>query len=427
MKIRYVAWRNIIHNFSTTSLGIALTAIGTGILCLAMLLSSQINTQLAINSKGVDLVLGAKGSPLQLILNSIYHIDHPTGNINFAEAQKVASNPMVKMAVPLSMGDNYQGFRIIGTDSSFLSLYKLELDEGRWVSKDFEAVIGAHIAAEKKISIGDRIFGSHGLSGSEDLHVDHPYTVTGILHKSKTVGDQLVLTNLSSVWHMHDHEQIHEEEHAQETDHVYHDGDIRSDEEQESKQDENIVHRLIDLEDQSRQITSMLIQYKNPSAVAMFPRMVNQQTSMQAASPSIESARLFSIMGVGLDALQMLATVFMFMAALSVFIGLYNAFKNRKYELAVMRVMGGSGAELFTMMVTEGILITFLGALLGIFLSHIMIYFISSKGSANILSAGYLKIGELWILVIGMMIGFIASLIPAVRAYSTSISTTLSK
>ncbi|QNL47982.1 ABC transporter permease [Olivibacter sp. SDN3] len=422
MNICYVAWRNIIHNFSTSLLGMLLSAVGTAILCLVMLLSVQMDKQLALSSKNIDLVLGAKGSPLQLILNSIYHVDYPTGNINFEEAQKVAANPMVKMAVPLSMGDNYQGFRIIGTDSSFLALYQMELREGRWVSKEFEAVIGAHVASEKKIGIGDRIVGAHGLSSNEDLHDDHPYTIVGILHKSNAVRDNLVLTNLSSVWHMHSHEHQHEK-----TDHTHGHGTTQHRQKENGEHGEETVQSLVSLEDQSEQITSMLIQYKSPSAVAMFPRMVNQNTNMQAASPYIESARLFSIMGVGLNALQMLATILMFMAALSVFIGLYNAFKNRKYELAVMRVMGGSATEIFTMMIAEGILITFLGTLSGIILAHIASYFIASVGQDNVLSASYVDIFEFWLLLIGMMIGFIASLIPAFSAYTTAISTTLSE
>lgn len=415
MKILYVAWRNIMHNFLTSFLGMMLSAAGSAILCLVMLLSFQLDKQLVINSRGVDLVLGAKGSPLQLILNSIYHVDYPTGNIPLEEAKKVASNPVVKMAVPLSMGDNYQGFRIIGTDSNFLSLYQMEFSKGRWASKNFEAVIGAYVASEKKLGIGDRIVGAHGLSSSGDLHDDHPYTVVGILRKSNTIGDNIVLTNLSSVWHMHEHEDGHAHD------------DVGHSQEREGKPDEGTAHRLISLGDQSRQITSMLIQYKNPAAIAMFPKMVNQHTNMQAASPAIESARLFSIMGVGLDALQLLAIILMLMAVISVFIGLYNAFKDRKYELAVMRVMGGSGAQIFTMMIAEGTLITFLGVLPGIFLAHIAIYFISSVGPGNVLSASYIDIGELWIMAIGVVIGFIASFIPAIRAYSSAISKTLSK
>src|SRR5690606_1970833 len=104
-----------------------------------LLTSKQIEEQLTSNSQGIDLVVGAKGSPIQLILSSIYHIDNPTGNISYREARALAANRLVKLAVPLSLGDNYRGHRIIGTDSSFLQLYGLELETGRLWQSDFEA------------------------------------------------------------------------------------------------------------------------------------------------------------------------------------------------------------------------------------------------------------------------------------------------
>src|SRR5690606_5156032 len=145
-------------------LGILLTAFGTGILCVLLLTSRQIEDQLENNSRGIDLVVGAKGSPIQLILSSIYHMDNPTGNISLADARKLAANPMVRLAVPLSLGDNYRGHRMVGTDSTFLQLYGLELAEGRLWNDDFEAVIGADVARKNGLKIGDNLYGSHGLS-----------------------------------------------------------------------------------------------------------------------------------------------------------------------------------------------------------------------------------------------------------------------
>src|SRR5690606_17771146 len=117
MNILHIAWKNIRQNPSSSILGILLTAFGTGILCVLLLASNQIEQQLVNNSRGIDLVVGAKGSPMQLILSSVYHMDNPTGNIDYRDAQALAANRFVKLAVPLSLGDNYQGHRIVGTDS----------------------------------------------------------------------------------------------------------------------------------------------------------------------------------------------------------------------------------------------------------------------------------------------------------------------
>jgi len=412
MNILLVAHKNITRNSLSSFLGALLSALGTAIFCLVLLLSSQLSKQLDANSKHIDLVVGAKGSPLQLILNSIYHVDYPTGNIPLEEAQKLTKSPLVKLAVPLSMGDNYQGFRIIGTDSSFLKLYGAAIASGKWWSKDFEVVIGFQVAQKKHLKIGDKIIGAHGLSNSNDLHADHPYTITGILEENNSVADQLVLTGLSSVWHMHEHEEHHHHEHKS--------GHNEPDEDHE-------VHSLIELTDHGKEITSMLIQYKNPTAIAMFPRMVNQTTEMQAASPAIESARLFSMLGIGLDTLMYLAYTLMLIAAISVFISLYHAFKSRKYELAVMRTMGASRHILFGIMVTEGIYITVVGSLTGVFLAHLATYFISRFGSNEMVSPWRFSGKEGWILPIGLALGFLAALIPAIKAYMTPISKTLSR
>src|SRR5690606_37236777 len=173
MNILQIAWKNMRQSPATSILGILLTAFGTGILCLLILTSHQFEEQRASNSRGIDLVVGAKGSPIQLILSSIYHMDNPTGNISLAEAQQLAANPMVKLAVPLSLGDNYRGHRIVGTDSTFLALYNLKLAEGRLWLEDFEAEIGAELAGKHDLDTDDKVDGSHGLSSDGHAH-DHP-------------------------------------------------------------------------------------------------------------------------------------------------------------------------------------------------------------------------------------------------------------
>lgn len=446
MNMLQIAWKNIRQNPATSVLGILLTAFGTGILCVLLLTSHQIEEQLDNNSRGIDLVVGAKGSPIQLILSSIYHMDNPTGNISLAEAQKLAANPMVKLAVPLSLGDNFRGHRIVGTDSTFLQLYDLKLADGRLWEDDFEAVIGAEVARKHGLKIGDTIYGAHGLSSEGHTHDEHPYTITGILASGHRVVDRLIISNLASVWRMHgDPGDSPASEHDGEIhDHHDHDHDLAGVEEHEHHHGEAHDHdhppvdrpadepqlvksMLGDIGSGEREITSMLIQYSNPAAIGMFPRLVNQHSSMQAASPALESARLFSLLGIGIDSLQVLAYVIMLMAALSVFISLYNALKSRKYDLAIMRALGASQAKLFGIVIAEGILLTFVGAVAGIAIGHLALYLIeaSTGSTATFLEAFALLPQEAVLVIIGVAIGFVAAVIPAVKAYKTSISATL--
>lgn len=424
MNILQIAWKSIRKNPSSSILGVLLTAFGTGILCVLLLTAQQIDEQLTNNGQGIDLVVGAKGSPIQLILSSIYHIDNPTGNISYDEARAIARHQLVKLAVPLSLGDNYQGNRIVGTDSTFLQLYNLSFAEGRLWQADFEAVIGAEVARKHRLNVGDSLYSAHGLTAEGHVHGDQAYRITGILESSRQVVDRLILTNLSSVWRTHDDGHGQQTATERHTD-SHHPGDSSHNDEREPRL---VRHPLVDMVNSGREITSLLIQYRNPSAIALFPRMVNQSTALQAASPAFESARLFSLLGIGIDSLEILAYVIMAMAAFSVFISLYSALKRRKYDLAIMRTLGASQGKLFGLVILEGILLTFVGALVGILMGHSAFYLISLRtgDTASLLNAATLLPQEGWLLLTGILIGFFAAVIPAVKAYKTPISQTLS-
>lgn len=383
-----------------------LIAFGTGILTILLLASTQIGEKLDNNAKDIDLVVGAKGSPLQLILSSIYYIDFPTGNIPLKEAQELARSPFVKKAVPLAQGDNYQGIRIVGTDSNFVSIYKLKTSKGKFWKADFEVTIGSTVAINQKLKIGDTFFGAHGLTGSSDIHKTHAYKVVGILAPQGNVTDNLILTNISSVWKMHED---HEKEEAAE-----HHKDHRPD--QTTQSDE-------------KEITALLIQYRSPMSVVMFPRMVNQSTSLQAASPAMESTRLFSLIGVGVETLKWFAALIMLIAAISVFVNLYNSLKERSYDLAIMRTLGASRSQLFCIVIFEGILLTLAGTIIGMVLGHLVLQLIGNyqESSQARLSGFILLKDEIYLFVAGLAIGIFAAVIPALQAYRSNISKILSK
>lgn len=381
-----ISWKNLRTNPLTLALNLLLIAFGTGMLAMLLLGMSQVGARLRDNAKGVDLVVGAKGSPLQLILSSIYFIDFPTGNISEQEAHSIAANPMVKKAVPLALGDNYAGFRIVGTDTGYVSMQGLELAAGRFWMKEFEIVIGADVARMQHLKPGDRIYGSHGLSSDEDVHEDHPYIVTGVLEQRGNVADNLVLTSLESIWKMHGAEG-------------------------------------------KREITSMLLQYRSRMAMVVLPATVNRSTAMQAASPAKESARLFALLGVGVDAVRWFAVALMLLAGVSVFVSLYNSLRERVYDLAVMRVMGASRTAIFAIILLEGALLTTFGSLLGMLLGHGALQCIGYwQGSPQARLDGLVFLPEeAWLAGAGLLIGVVAALLPALQAYRIDISETMSK
>jgi putative ABC transport system permease protein len=388
-----ISWKSVVSKPLSSALSMLLVAFGIGILTILLLASAQISEKLENNAKNIDLVVGAKGSPLQLILSSIYYIDFPTGNIPLKEAMELAHSPFVKKAVPLALGDNYNGVRIVGTDSNFIAVYKLKVAEGKFWKNDYETTIGSGVANTQHLKVGDFFYGAHGLTGSSDVHKSNKYTVSGVLTPQGDVTDNLILTNVASVWKMHD------------------------DHKEESHQDEK------------RELTSLLIQYRSPMSVAIFPRMVNETTNMQAASPAQESTRLFSLIGVGIDTLQWFAVLIMLIAAVSVFVNLYNSLKERSYDLAIMRTLGASRGKLFIIVIAEGMILTLAGSLAGIFLGHMVLQLIGSNqtsGQAR-LTGMILLPDEICLFAAGVAIGIFAAAIPAIQAYRSSIAKILAQ
>lgn len=420
-----ISWKSIWSKPLSSALNILLIAFGTGILTILLLASTQIGQKLDNNSKDIDLVVGAKGSPLQLILSSIYYIDFPTGNIPLKAAQELAHSPFVKRATPLAQGDNYEGIRIVGTDSNFVSVYQLKVAAGKFWQADFEVTIGASVATAQHLKLGDTFFGAHGLTGSTDIHKTHAYKVVGILTPQGNVTDNLILTNIASVWKMHED---HEREEAAE-----HHADNNRRAEGHSKEDEKHPQHAEVRPDQinsndEKEITALLIQYRSPMSVVMFPRMVNQSTNLQAASPAMESTRLFSLIGIGIDTLQWFAILIMLIAAISVFVNLYNSLKERSYDLAIMRTLGASRGKLFQIIIFEGIVLTLAGTIIGIGLGHAVLQLIGTyqESSQARLTGMILLHDELYLFIAGIIIGIFAAVIPALQAYRANISKILS-
>lgn len=323
-------------------LSIILFATGVTIISLVFLLKDSFENQMDKNAGGIDLVVGAKGSPLQLILSGIYHVDYPTGNIDYNEAIELSKNPLIKQAIPLALGDNFNGFRIVGTNKAYPDIYQGQLEAGSLWQKDFEVTIGSKVASKTGLVIGQQFAGVHGLSAElDDIHKSTPYTVTGIFKETGTVLDQLILTNIESVWKIHDGHEHHHEHDKAEKDH-----DHSTDGEHDHEHDADSNHSYEDHEHEDgehpKEITTLLIQYQNPMGAITLPRLINKSTNMQAAAPVQEINRLYSLLGVGIEALTYISGFIILISALSIFISLLNSLKERKYELALIRVMGGA-------------------------------------------------------------------------------------
>jgi putative ABC transport system permease protein len=438
MNILKLAYKNIIDNPLNLLLSIILFALGIGLISFLLLLNTQLKEKFDSNLAGIDMVIGAKGSPLQLILCSMYHIDSPTGNITIQEATPFlrAGHPLIETSVPLSLGDSYGGYRIVGTDHSILELYNVEIEEGQLYFESMEVTVGKAVALEKGLKIGDTFYSSHGFNEGDFEHDEVSFKVVGIFAGSGTVIDQLILTPSSSIWATHDHDHEGEEGHEQEGEEE-HDHDHEGEEGHDHDHDHHEGHvHTIDRSDllsyPEKEITSILVKFKNNKnfQALNMPRNINENTDLQAAAPAYEINRLYAMIGTGTNAIRSLAILIAIVSALSIFIFLFKSLKERRYELALMRVMGGGKTKLFSLIVLEGLILSIIGYLIGILLSHVamevMAYYLQSDYRYSF--TGFRWLSEEWLLLLlSLGIGFVAAVIPAWRASNTDINKILSR
>ena len=351
-------------------------------------------------------MVGAKGSPLQLILAGVFHIDVPAGNIPLQEVQALQKNPLVAQVIPLSLGDSYQGFRIVGTTPDYVAHYEATLAEGALWQQPMDAVLGASVARgivkashEGAPLVGATFVGSHGLGGGGHAHGDHPYRVSGVLAPCGCVLDRLILTSTESVW------MVHETATA------------------------NDAEDLATLKEE-REVTVALVRYRTPMAAITLPRQINADTALQAAAPAIEVTRLLRLLGVGADVLRAFGGVLLAVAALSVFIALWNAVRERRADLAMLRMLGAPPGRVAGLVLCEALWLAALASALGLLLGHALAHGLGWALQAQ----GLLPVtGWIWlpaeagVPLLAAGVAALAALLPAVQAYRTDVADLLSQ
>ena len=389
-------------------LTVLLLMLGIATVVVLLLFQRAFEDRLGRDARGIDLVVGAKGSGLQLVLSSVFHIDVPTGNVPLPELRDIARHPMVASVIPLSLGDAYRGFRIVGTTPAYVDHYAGRLAEGRLWERSMEAVIGARAARVTGLRTGRSFIGAHGLEGDSGFHHDEdPYRVVGVLRETGSVLDRLILVNSASVWEVH---AVHGAAPAT--------GEPEGD---------TLEHGL---PPGDGEITVMLVRYRTPVAAISLPRAINAGTKLQAASPAQETARLFYLVGTGLDAFRAFAGVLIVASALSLFIALWHAMHEQRYDLAVMRTLGASRGRILRFVLVQGAVLGVAGAALGTALGHgagwLLAQWLERVRSLSLGALGWVP--EEGLVVAGaVFIALVASVVPAVRAYRLDVTAVLAE
>jgi putative ABC transport system permease protein len=332
---------------------------------------------------------------MQLILSGVFHIDVPPGNVPLKAVRALEKHPMVDSVIPISLGDNLSGFRIVGTSHAYVSHYDAKLADGKlWDSgTPMQAVLGATAARKLGIAVGNSFIGAHGLGAGGHLHGDNPYIVVGILAPSSSVLDRLILTDTTSVWKVHE-------------DYTAVDDDDRQ------------------VMEEEREVTMALIHYKTPMAAMSFPRYINTSTEMQAAAPALEITRLLNMLGLGTDVLRAFAGVLLLTAGLSVFIALWSAVRERSGDLALLRMLGAPPGRVAALLLCEalwlGVLASGLGLLLGQGFAAGLSWLLKLDNS--LLIGGMAWPPELvWVPCLALGVSLVSALLPTFAAYRVSV------
>lgn len=424
----------------------ASAAAGIALLCAVFLFSQGVAAGFARNAKGIDIIAGTKGSPLQLVLSSIYHADIPAGNIEMKDYEALKRNPRIRQAIPLALGDNYKGFRMVGTTPDYLDLYKAAFADGAVFAAPFETVAGA----DTGMKVGDTFAVSHGFSAdSDDVHDFKLYTITGVLKPTGTVLDKLLTTQVESVQQLHAHHEGHEHHHHEadddhdehhhheaEEEHAHHHHDAEEDDhEDHHAHEESEAHE----EDEEaaemalgRQVTSVLLKVRSPVDLMNLPRQINSQSNIMAAVPSYEMARFTKSLGIGRQLIVVLGAGFVVLAALVLLASLASGLALRRYDLAVLRVLGASPRRLSATVMAEGLILSGAGAIAGIVLGHVIAYaaVLSIDSLRGVVLPQTLLMPQpmdAGFLLLGLGAGVLASFVPSFSAARTDIAGLLAR
>lgn len=412
MSVWQIAWGYLWNRKFTTFLTILSVGLAVGLISAVLTLRQEAQRRFEEEGQAFDLVVGANGSPLQLVLSSVYFMDYPPGNIPYAVYEGLkADKEYVQAAFPIGLGDSYKGFRIVGTSAEIFDhtwtspstgqiREPFAIGEGRRFEKPMEAVIGATVARMSGLKVGDEFISTHGLiempKGAElDDHSKTPYKVVGILKASGSPFDRALYCQLDSVWEVH-------------AGHDVEPGIAKTDEHGE------------------KQVSSVLVQLQSPAYRFQYKVDAAAKFHANVAIPIDEIAKLFN------NFLENLKTVLLaigylvvVISAISIMIGLYLSIIQRRRDLAIMRALGASAMEIFLFVIIEAMVVTVMGIVSGILIGKGGTYLLGmalAQQYGLVITTFSLSPEELRAYATVALVGIVAGILPAWQAYDSDVA-----
>ncbi|MGB5458051.1 MAG: ABC transporter permease [Gammaproteobacteria bacterium] len=360
---------------------------------------------------GTDLIVGARSSPAQLLLYSVFHIGNPINNISRESYEEITAHSQVKWAIPLSLGDSHKGYRVVGTTTQFFEHFRfgkrqrLQLEQGEWFGDTYEATVGAEVADALGYRPGDQIVIAHG-SGDESFitHKDKPFLVVGIMKRTGTPVDRTVYVGLKSIDSIH----------------LGYSGDAHD-------HDPLMAHDDHAGEKEQGGLSAILLGLKSRGAAISVQRDINEHhhEPLTAIMPGVVLLELWQMMSIVEKILMVVSGLVVVVGLFSMLIILMTSLNERRREMAILRSVGARPAHVFVLIMGEAVFLTLLAIVLGVAMVYGLLVLIhpwleSIYGLYIVISRPSMT--ELLLLAIIAVGGFIVGLIPGIRIYRYSLT-----
>lgn len=385
-------------------------ALGSGLVMAVFAIKTQTYQAFTGGEIGFDAVLGARGSQLQLVLNTVFHLETSPGNIPWSLYQQIKQDPRVRLAIPYAVGDNYQGFRIVGTTAQIFTDFeysrgrKFEVAPGgKFFSDDSrEAVIGSYVAQATGLQVGSAFNPYHGLVADERQRHKDQYTVAGVFEPTNSPSDRVVWIPIEGIYRMSGHV-------------------LRGGGETFKAQEGETIP------DEHKEVSAVMLKLRDPQSGFQLDQTINKQGKVATLAWPIGRvmAELFDKLGWVNRVLELVAYLVVVVAAGSILASVYNTINERRREFAILRALGASRAVVFAVIVTEAAVIAFIGsvggyAVYGAILA--MTKIIVNVQTGVVLNVWQMNAMLLLAPLLMLTLGALAGLFPAFKAYRTDVA-----
>jgi putative ABC transport system permease protein len=456
MNLVTIAYKSIRQRALASSLTALSVALGVTLMVAVLVINGIIDRMFSQTASGYELIVGPKGSPLQLVLNTVYRLSQPIENLPYRYYLQLKNDPRIEEAVPFALGDVTEegAFPIVGTVSRYFELDYLPNKRfqirGHKLSQPFDAVIGAQVARANRWDIGAQFTLVHGGADSGHVH-DEKFTVVAVLAPTGTPNDKTVFVNLSGFYLIEGHDKPLDEAIKREADFF---GEKLDQEEFQKRLAElkkqghdhsahdhshasHDHHHFHDIPDVQKEVTAVLVRMKGSSYGVRVTRTINFQSELreglqaQAVNPVQQIRWLMdNIVGNVRTLLVVLTGLIIVVSGVGIFVSIYNSMADRKREIAIMRALGARRETVFAIILTESIILCLGGGILGLLLGHGLVFAAAPIVGAKagiLLDPFAFEPLELVLFPVLLALASLIGFIPGLTAYRTDVAKTLSE